>query len=83
MLSDFRCHAMRMNGLSVTQPAWLPALVDRLEAACWCLTTMPGEYARAASGWERAEDMLLYDAGALGCRDAVHGLLHDLKGGRW
>ena len=61
---------------------WLK-LVDRLEAACWCLTTMPGEYARAASGWERAEDMLLYDAGALGCRDAVHGLLHDLKGGRW
>lgn len=68
--------------LSLEEARWLK-LIDRLEAAAWVLHRNPREYDRAGTGWERAEAMLLHDAGALGCRDAVHGLLHDLKGGRW
>lgn len=58
-------------------------LIDRLESACWCLHRAPEEYRRAGSGWERAEGRLLILACDLGCGDAVRGLLHDLKGGRW
>lgn len=68
--------------LTLDEARWLK-LIDRLEAACWVLVSNPGEYDRAASGWARAEVALLYDARQLGCGDAVHGLLHDLKGGRW
>ncbi|MBL9047774.1 MAG: hypothetical protein JNK34_10795 [Tabrizicola sp.] len=68
--------------LSHVDACWLK-LIDRLEATCWCLTNNPREYERSSSGWLAAEPVLLADADRLGCRDAVHGLLHDLKGGRW
>jgi hypothetical protein len=58
-------------------------LVDRLEAAAWCLHTNPAEYNRHAAPYLKAEGPMLAAADDLGCGTAVRGLLHDLKGGLW
>jgi hypothetical protein len=58
-------------------------LIDRLEAACWVLTTNPAEYHRPASGWLKAEAPMLMIADDLGCGPDARGLIHDLKSGAW
>lgn len=59
------------------------ALVDRVEAAAYVLTTNPAEAFRAKSGW--AEDMARATAlaEALGCGEAVAQLFARLGSGDW
>jgi 5'-deoxynucleotidase YfbR-like HD superfamily hydrolase len=68
--------------LTEDESGWL-ALIDRLDAAAWCLLHAPAEYARAASGWPKAEMSLLALADRLGVVERVLEFLGDLKGGRW
>ncbi len=68
--------------LTLDEARWVK-LIDRLEGAAWVLHRHPAEYARAASGWQKAEPWLFLTADDLGCGDAVRGLLHDLKAGLW
>lgn len=58
-------------------------LVDLLEAACFTLCRAPAEFARPASGWQATEARIRRLSHALGCADAVHGLLADLREGLW
>jgi 5'-deoxynucleotidase YfbR-like HD superfamily hydrolase len=68
--------------LTAVEARWLK-LIDSLEAFCFALTHAPQEYARAESGWLRAEAFLCAEADALRVGPRVRGLLHDLKGGLW
>lgn len=66
--------------LSAADAAWL-ALVDQLDAHCWCLTAAPLEYRRWSAGWTLAAHDLLRRAETLGCRQAVEEILIDLQPG--
>jgi 5'-deoxynucleotidase YfbR-like HD superfamily hydrolase len=68
--------------LTEAEGDWL-RLIDRLDAAAWCLLHAPAEYAREASGWPGAEMSLLALADRLGVVERVLEFLGDLKGGRW
>lgn len=68
--------------LTEAESDWLK-LIDRLDAAAWCLLNAPAEYARDLSGWPKAELSLLALADRLGVVDRVLEFLGDLKGGRW
>jgi 5'-deoxynucleotidase YfbR-like HD superfamily hydrolase len=68
--------------LTQAETDWL-TLIDRLDAAAWCLLHAPAEYAREASGWPKAEMSLLALADGLGVVERVLEFLGDLKGGRW
>jgi len=59
----------------------LLALVDQLDAHCWCLTAAPLEYRRWSAGWTLAAHDLLRRAETLGCRQAVEEILIDLQPG--
>lgn len=64
--------------LGLREARWV-GLIDKLEAACWVLLTAPTHYSRVVKN----EGWLLAEADALGCVEAVRGLLDDLKGLVW
>lgn len=68
--------------LTEVEAGWV-RMIDRLDAAAWCLFHGGGEYDRAGSGWDRDERVILTLAETLGVIDPVLEFLGDLKGGRW
>ena len=58
-------------------------LIDRLEAAAWCLLTAPAEFDRPSSGWAGAMVDILALAEELGVGVQVNRFVTDLRGGRW
>jgi hypothetical protein len=68
--------------LTETEELWLD-LVDRLEAAAFCITRAPHEALRPGSGWPAVIDRLSEEAAALGVRDRVAEMIEDLFGGTW
>lgn len=58
-------------------------LIDRLEAAAWCLLAAPSEFDRPASGWAEAMVDILALAKKLGVCEQVSGFVNDLRGGIW
>lgn len=69
--------------LTPVEWAWLH-LVDRLEAAAFCITRAPHEAMRPGSGWPAYLHRLVEeDAVALGVRAPVAAMIDDLFGGAW
>lgn len=68
--------------LTETESRWL-ALVDRLEAAAFCITRAPAEAMRPGSGWPTTLEQLARDARALGVGPEVQAMIDDLFGGDW
>jgi hypothetical protein len=68
--------------LTEVEWAWLH-LVDRIEAAAFCITRQPGESMRPASGWPGYLERVLGDADQLGVRVRVSAMIDDLFGGDW
>lgn len=66
--------------LTETETHWLD-LVDRLEAAAFCITRQPAEAMRPGSGWPDALDRIARDARALGVGPEVQAMIDDLFGG--
>lgn len=68
--------------LTPVERAWLH-LVDRLEAAAFCIIRAPHEALRPGSGWQADLDRLTDAAAEMGVRDRVAAMIDDLFGGDW
>jgi hypothetical protein len=68
--------------LTETEAEWL-SLVDRLEAAAFCITRAPAEAMRVTGGWPEMLRRLAADAGKLGVKTEVQAMIDDLFTGDW